>query len=136
MAQKPESRYILRVARHLESCVAREKTNNPYRAGIPDVYYEGNKANLWVEFKWYPRRPEVIDLRDQKKKPHQTTLQQNWLKRSAGNGQLVAVISGTPDGGIILPGLAWDCLIQVKPEHLLSPKEVAAWIYRHTMWVS
>jgi len=133
MAVKPENAYIARVKRVLHAGVYAEKTNNPYRGGTPDMYYEGDRAALWVEYKWYPKTPDTINLCDTKSKPCLSYLQQQWLRRSHANGRRVAVVVGTPDGGIILPGLSWSVPQPVVSGNLLPPKEVAQWLTRQTM---
>lgn len=76
--------------------------------GTPDYYYEGRlRAELWVEYKWYPEEPEEIDLCDTKKKTHLSMLQQNWLERANRNGVKVAVVAGYPKGCIVLRGEQW-----------------------------
>lgn len=133
MASKPETLYIARVHKKLPLVVWREKMANPFRKGRPDVDYEGTKATIHVEYKWYPKRPEIMDLGNTKLKVACTTLQKEWLKRSHKNGRTVAVIAGTPEGGAIFPGDSWDALVAAADYELRTPQEVADWIYRNTM---
>ena len=126
MARKPENTFIASVHRHLGTSVYREKTNNPYLGGTPDLYYEGNRGALWVEYKWFDTVPPQVELVDKKL----SRLQQSWLRRCHGNERPCAVIVGCPSGGTIYPGLSWE---QTLPradfmERLHRPQEVAAWI--------
>ena len=79
--------------------------------GTPDYYYEGAKGCLWIEYKWYPEKPRVIDLTDKKKKPHLSALQRLWLNRAVANGVDVIVVAGYPDGCFILEFGAWNNMI-------------------------
>lgn len=133
MAQKPETKYIGRVHSKLDAAVYREKMNNAFRGGTPDVYYEGNKDTLFVEYKWYPTVPEIVDLSDYTRKPSLTKLQQKWLERRYNNGHRAAVIAGMPEGGLILEGIDFKYRIDLRALNLLSSEGVAAWIYEETM---
>ena len=101
---KPESRFIARLHKRLPSEVYAEHTHNPYRRGIPDVYYEAVGGCLWAEYKYLPRASKVI---------HPLKLlsahQQQWLLRAIRNNRRCAVIIGSPGGVIVLPGLSWNC---------------------------
>lgn len=98
MARKPETVFSGRVNKALEAqspglyC---EKTNNPYRAGIPDFYYDpaAGLHDFWIEFKWYDPLPPQIDL-CKKPEPKLTSLQQRWLERAYANGRFVFVAVG------------------------------------------
>ena len=76
-----------------------EKTNNPFRRGTPDFYYEGPQGLLWAEHKWEDipiqkyRPPEKLD--SSKSWP----LQLAWLRRAHSNHKPTAVIIGLPKGG-------------------------------------
>lgn len=126
MAAKPETRYIARVNASLPEWVHYEKTHNRFRRGMPDSYYEGNKECLWVEYKYSAQRPQRLNVANLL-----TELQRRWLRRAAGNNRPVAVILGSPVGGVILPQLTWEKPLQNPP--LYSPNEVAQWIIKMTM---
>ena len=96
--EKPETRFISRVHRGLDRRVYREKTANPFRRGMPDVYYEGDAGILWAEYKWLPTVRNRFT-------PGLSELQRQWLIRAHRNGHTVAVIVGCPEGGVFLPGL-------------------------------
>ncbi len=140
MAQKPETKYIAAVGRMLPAGVYSEKMANPYRGGHPDVYYEGNRGVLDVEYKWYPKMPGTLELYDTSKKVCLSKLQQEWLFRAVSNKRPVAVIVGSPQGGIILPELLWEHLIILTPKDeknptYLSPRAVAEWIAHQVLSV-
>lgn len=92
---KPENSFIAGVHRYV-SCY-KEKTNNPYRGGTPDVYYEGQR-HLWVEYKFIevPKRGSTPILADL------SALQKDWLCRCHLNTGRARVIVGCKEGGVIL----------------------------------
>lgn len=126
MAIKPESRYIASVHKALRDRTYHEKMCNPYRSGTPDVWYSGTNGDLWVEYKYIPsipKRTEVLpDLSDRQKR---------WLGNRLDEGRNVAVVLGTPKGGVIYTDRAW--LVELGPadfgERLVSNLAVADWIY-------
>jgi hypothetical protein len=126
MPTMPENTYIARVHKVLPDTVYREKTNNRFRRGMPDVYYEGDKNCLWVEYKWHPRRPRSLSVSGLL-----SPLQRKWIHRAAANNRPVAVILGTPDGGILFPDLSWEK--PINQPTLLSPTEITKWITSVTM---
>lgn len=126
MSTKPENAYIKRVHEHLPQAVYREKTFNRFRSGTPDVYYEGDKDCLWVEYKWHPNRPRSLHVTTK-----MTSLQERWLRRAHSNNRPVAVILGTPGGGVILAGLMWQQVVS-NPK-FSTYQEVCEWIMRQTL---
>jgi hypothetical protein len=124
VTSKPETRFIARVHKGLGD-VYFEKTNNPYRRGMPDVYYEGpSGAILWVEYKWYNKLPALLDLQRVL-----SPLQQHWLRRAHNNQVNVAVVVGSPDGAVIAQGSRWETKLTPKPMPLSKVQE---WI-RHQL---
>lgn len=128
MATKPETTFIASVHKHLPPTLYRVKNNNGYTAGIADVWYSG-VHDLWVEYKFIavPKRPETrIDLLTGKN-PAISYLQQEWLRSRHGEGRSVGVIVGSKDGGIWLPGVAWEQPFTVKDflAHLRTRKDLA-----------
>ena len=128
MAAKPESTFIASVHKHLPPTLYRVKNNNEYTAGIADVWYSG-VHDLWVEYKFIvvPKRPETrIDLLTGKN-PAISYLQQEWLRSRHGEGRSVGVIVGSKDGGIWLPGVAWEQPFTAKDflAHLRTRKDLA-----------
>ena len=100
--------------------------NNPWRAGTADVWYSGNRGDLWVEYKFIERIP-----RSAKILPDLTPRQRRWLNTRFDEGRNVAVVLGTPTGGVIYRNKEW--LIPMSHIALAArvvPKdEVARWIY-------
>ena len=133
-SRKPENGYISSVNRALTTAVYREKTSNPFRKGMPDMYYEGDKGSLWIEFKWRYKIIGELCLTDRMKGGFLSHFQSEWLKRAHACGQRVGVIVGSPDGGVILPNLMFQERWTISPATLCTPKEVAQWIQRRTMW--
>lgn len=96
MTSKAENTFIAGVHKHLPREVYREKTNNPYRGGTPDVYYEATRA-MWAEYKFIevPKRDATVIV------PALSSLQADWLKRNYDNGHQPWVIVGHEGGGVI-----------------------------------
>lgn len=101
-----EHSYIRSVHRRLKKeapQVYSWKINDAYQGGVPDAYYSSER-DLWIEYKYLkalPKRPTTpikIDL---------SQLQCDWLENRAKEGRNVAVIVGSPDGSLILPGVSW-----------------------------
>lgn len=128
MAVKPENQFISSVDRHLPVAVYRCKMSNPYIRGIPDKWYSGTKGDLWIEYKFIPRipvkAPIVIDL---------TELQKDWLENRHREGRNVAIVVGSPKGGVILrPNGCYTITPQAFVEALKPRAEIAQWIISQT----
>lgn len=100
----PENTFIAAVHRHLPAGLYHMKHHNQYNGGIADVWYSGNAADLWVEYKFIvlPKRPDTpikINLSE---------LQKNWLRSRSAEGRHVAVIVGSKSGGVYFNNLSWD----------------------------
>jgi hypothetical protein len=135
VAAKPETTFIASVHKHLPPTLYRVKNNNEYTAGIADVWYSG-VSDLWVEYKFIavPKRPETrIDLLTGKN-PAISYLQQEWLRSRHGEGRSVGVIVGSKDGGVWLPGVAWEQPFTAKDflTHLRTRKDLADTIVKET----
>lgn len=126
MSTKPESTYIANIHKKLGKTVYAEKNNNPYRSGTPDVWYSGDKGDLWIEYKFIPVIPKRTDIL-----PDCSPRQLRWLGNRLDEGRNVAVVLGTPIGGVIYRNRAW--LVPLTPdefrEKLVSNIEIADWIY-------
>lgn len=127
MAQKPETRFIQRINRllPLKMGLHYEKMNNPYRRGTADSWYSGDKADLWVEWKYLPTLPKVIYPQ---KLLH--PLQRAWLNGRYKEGRNVVVIIGCPEGGVVLEDAAWNNEIMKQDflEQLKSATEIACFV--------
>lgn len=132
MAQKPETRFSSSINKLLPLELHYEKMNNPYRSGTADFWYSGTKADLWVEYKYLPKVPSNAYSLVSGNKPALSVLQQQWLKGRHKEGRRVAVIVGTPSGGIILESLSWTDSLDFS--RLVLKKEIAAWIVKECMY--
>jgi hypothetical protein len=101
-----------------------EKTHNPYRAGLPDVWYSGPRGDLWVEYKYMTTFPSKFRV-------GLTALQHKWLEERYKEGRNVAVIVGVPQRqGVILTELQWKEMY-TKPDFLSKAQdleEIVKWI--------
>lgn len=102
MSTKPETTFYLSIHRHLPDSVYAVKMNNPYVGGIPDCWYSGESADLWVEYKFVvvPKRKDTeveIGLSE---------LQRKWIRDRHREGRNLAVCVGCEDGGVWLWGQA------------------------------
>lgn len=129
MAQKPETRYRLRVEKHLPASTYKLKLALPYNAdGVADSWYSDNN-DIWIEWKWIPKLPvrvplSLVDGAD----PWLTKAQQEWLEARYSQGRTVGVIAGSPEGGLVLPDLEWKEPIPRSRMLLWAPRDVAAWL--------
>lgn len=103
-----------------------EKMNNPWRAGTADVWYSGDRGDLWVEYKFIERIPRSANIL-----PDVTPRQRRWLNNRFDDGRNVAVVLGTPTGGVIYRDKEWlRPLDHEALSALLVPKdEIARWIF-------
>jgi len=124
-----EPGYIRSVHRHLpdEKILYRWKINARFQNGVPDCWYSGNLDDYWIEYKYVPQPPKThIPVR-------LTALQRQWLRLRKREGRNVAVVIGTPLGGVILQH--YDSLEEdfiPYPNDFLTTKEVAEWIIERT----
>lgn len=101
-----EAQYTAAVKKLLDKDVYALKLNCRYTAGVPDSYYSGRAADLWVEWKYLQHIPPRLDLIGGKN-PIITKLQQAWLSGRHEEGRNVVVIVGSPEGGVVFHGLSW-----------------------------
>lgn len=125
MASKPETSFIQGVHKHLPRTY-KEKMNNPYRGGTPDVWYSGNKGDLWIEYKCIPRIPIKANIL-----PDLSPNQQIWLSHRHADGRDVLVVVGVAKGG----GVIYEHLDWMQPltsaefvARLTSKADIAAFI--------
>ena len=126
---KPENAFIQKVNKHLPRTVFAEKTNNPFRGGIPDVYYESWQGFLWVEYKFVEKLPKEYV-------PNLSALQLQWLRRAVSNNIPCCVITGIGKGrgakGIIQPNEdRWEEKQHADDFFLWDPPGIANWIATH-----
>lgn len=125
MATGPENKYIAGVHRKLPGGHA-EKMHNPYRRGTPDVFYSGMLSSLWVEYKFIAKIPKSANIL-----PELSQSQLEWCEARYREGRAVAVIVGSPEGGVVFRHLEW---MSPMPADIfrrrLQPKEdIALWIH-------
>lgn len=124
MASKPETTFIGSVHRLIPQVYA-EKMNNPFRAGTADVWYSGELGDLWVEYKFIERIPRSKEIL-----PDLSPRQVRWLGNRFDEGRNVAVVLGTPTGGVVYRSRNW--LIPQTDEELkarlMTRAQLAQWI--------
>jgi len=122
---KPENRFIAGIHKNLPRTYA-EKMNNPWRAGTPDVWYSGDRGDLWIEYKYIERIPRSLQIL-----PDLTPRQKRWLNNRFDEGRNVAVVLGTPTGGVIYRNKEWLTPMDNETlSGLVVPKdEIARWIF-------
>lgn len=102
------------------------KNNNQYTSGIWDVWYSGNVADLWVEYKFIvlPKGGDVII------KPQLSKLQEDWGWERHAEGRNMAVIIGCKEGGVVFENLEWESEITAAAfkVRIQSRLELAGWI--------
>lgn len=103
----PENTFIGSVHRHLPVGLYHMKNHNQYNSGIADVWYSGDAADLWVEYKFIvaPKRPDTLIT------INLSELQKNWLRSRHDEGRSVGVIVGCREGGAYFKGTSWDSKI-------------------------
>ena len=121
---KPETRYYVRVNRRLPSTTIlhRQKFSAGFTNGTADYWYSGNKADLWIEYKWADRKQGNIDVGNLL-----SALQKHWLNSRTNEGRNVAVIVGTPRGSQIFVGGTWERMCPIE-EFVLTDAQVAQYI--------
>lgn len=131
MGRKPENNYRQAVHKHLPVSLYHVKMNNPYAAGIPDDWYSGARGDLWCEYKFLPALPQRASVNVAKLL---SPLQLKWLNDRHAEGRNIAVIIGTPAGGVVLQNLEWqqNFLPEEFAKRLLPNRLVADWILQKT----
>lgn len=125
MATKPENVFVNNIKKHLPAGVYSMKNNNPFTAGVADVWYSGVAGDIWIEYKWLPKQPKTTF------RPALSQLQIKWLRERHIEGRNIAVVVGCPDGAIILRNLDWELDCSFKA--LVSKQAVAQWITEETI---
>lgn len=130
MPIKPETQAIYKIHSFISKEVYHQKMSNPLLAGVPDVWYSGNKADLWVEYKRTDLVTHKAVIPSKLSK-----LQQNWLSKRKAEGRNVAcihviTIEATPEKKkeefCIIDTERFGELIKV--EYSRSIQQVADWI--------
>jgi hypothetical protein len=125
VSEKQETTFTRKLVKLVPEHIYIEKTNNPYRRGVPDLYVEGFGWNFWVEMKWQskPWRDRFVP-KEQVCKSTSWPLQRLWLLRAAENGinAFVIVGVGAKNGYILLPPFNYE------NNELLTIQQLAAFI--------
>lgn len=127
--QKQENKFAATVNKGLSGSIWYEKTSNPFRAGMPDFYYEGPKGILWVEYKWREKPFADSCVAAKLCSTRSWNIQRIWLDRSFLNGVNTAVIIGvgTSQGYI----LEYPYCYRKEQDPLYSVSDIQEWITSH-----
>lgn len=126
-----EHGFIRAIHRQLPDSIYKWKINDNFQGGVADAYYSGNKADLWVEYKYLKALParEMTPI-----KIGLTTQQTLWLNGRYDEGRSAVVVVGSPDGHVVLEAKYW-CESMTRADFIrraVDTKGVAAYIVRHT----
>lgn len=117
----PENRYLQSINRLLPDSIHREKMHNPYRGGTFDMWYSGKLADLWIEYKWVNRMPKKGVLI-----PELSELQKKWGRGRQEEGRNVAVVVGSPIGGVwFIAPTEWEGGLEDVSNILQTKQEIA-----------
>mgnify|MGYP000035334240 FL=1 len=119
-----ESAFTNTIHKKLPTSVYRWKIQATMTGGIPDAYYSGDKADIWIEYKLLnklPKRQSTLLI------PKLSGLQSKWLKDRYTEGRNVAVILGHLGGSYIFTNLEWEAGI-TQDKLTLSRGDLAQWI--------
>lgn len=124
-SQKPETKFIQSIHRLIPE-VYFEKNNNPWRSGTPDVWYSGDKGDLWIEYKYLGQFPANKAIY-----PELTAQQTRWLNNRYKEGRNVAVVLGTKTGGVVYINKDWNNPYSATElnDRILSRLDIATWIH-------
>lgn len=135
----PENTFIASVHKHMPPVneFYRMKNHNQYNGGIADMWYSGEKADLWIEYKFIvvPKRDDtIIDLMNGggKAGPILSHLQQAWLEDRYIENRNVAVIVGCKEGGVLFENLDWKHPYTAKQfRNLIETRQELATVITH-----
>jgi len=122
-----EQQFKYSVHKYLPSELTVEGMNNPFRRGTPDNWYSGDKADLWVEWKFVSKLPKKRLNVERLLSP----MQRQWLLREYEHGRNVAVIVGSAEGGLVFPDDTW--LVPATAFNWMKRADIAKWIIKQTM---
>jgi hypothetical protein len=124
-----ESTYTRSVNKKLPSEIYAWKVSDAFTGGVPDCWYSsGEGRDMWIEWKYYPKLPKVINL-VKNKTPKMSKLQQDWCNDRYDEGRDVAVMIGCPQGVVILQHKAW--MHDVLNPQIWTKQQAADWIADH-----
>lgn len=129
MSIKPESQFIKSIHNHIDHGMYSMKNHNAYVGGVPDCWYSGNKADLWIEYKYKP-----VDRVNAWVTPDLSALQQRWITCRVLEGRSVWVILGMKKGGVIFTSVH-EMVVGISAEDFMNRvqtrKEIALNISAH-----
>lgn len=107
------------------------KNHNAYVGGVADCYYSRRYGkDMWIEYKYIAKLPVKADIDLTK---IVTGLQQAWLHERHVDGRNVAVIVGSPEGGVIFRAdERWIISPAEFKKRIISDAEIANWIVAQT----
>ena len=124
-----EHSFIRAIHKQLHADLYHWKIRDSYTSGIPDTFYAGPKAILFIEYKFVklPKRSTTLI------KCNLSRLQNQWLKQMDRFNVPVAVVIGTDHKHLILEKGVWEkTFFKESFEQGITIKEIADWIYRRT----
>lgn len=124
MPAKPERTFRNRVTKQLHNSIDTWSVHDSFTAGVPDHWYSGWKADLWAEYKYFPKSKNKFNLVSGKA-PKLSMLQQHWLNRKLKQGRNVCVIVGFPQGALVLDNGEWMNEITEVENKIITVKELA-----------
>jgi hypothetical protein len=104
---KPESKFQTRINKRIPHYIHRQKMGSAMYNGTADYWYSGNKADLWVEYKWL----DVCPVKGVSPSTLLSALQEMWLTRRHQEGRNVCVIIGSPTYCALLTNGAWSTYV-------------------------
>jgi len=121
-----EHGYIKAVHRQISNSVFRWKINDTYAGGVPDAFYAGPACCLFVEYKYVTLPKKETSL----VRTSLSEQQKLWLNRMLAIDKHVAVVIGSPIGGLILLNGLWNSPLTKTQftKYALTKKEIANWI--------
>ena len=129
MTQKNETTFSRLLHSKFGQSIYLEKTNNPYRKGTPDFYYEGPGAILWSEHKHIERPWTKNLLASEICKSASWPMQRRWLVRAHENAKQTCVIVGVGKGrGTKAYILGYPYSFNIETNKLLSLEQVTEYI--------
>ena len=94
-----EHSFVKSVHRKLPVDLYKWKIHDSYTNGVPDAMYAGNKAILFIEYKYVPKLPSK---KDTVVKLGLSGLQIQWLNNFVDLGHNVAVVVGTEGKNVLI----------------------------------
>ena len=99
------------------------KNHNEFISGIPDVWYSGDRNDLWVEYKYLSiSKPRSAVI------PHLSPKQLHWIRSRRAEGRNCWVIVGYKLGAVLyteLDDMEYGISPEVFLERTLTRKEMA-----------